>query len=87
MTEPSQFSPQNRLVTLLLGMGMANLLGGVLCFGLTKLSEVYKGSNEGWIIWPSFFLLPLLVGLVAAWFYRRLNRSVEEFERLLLKNG
>jgi hypothetical protein len=26
-------------------------------------------------MWPSFFLLPLLVGLIAAWFYRRLNRG------------
>lgn len=68
--------PRNRLVTLLVGMGVANLVGGVLCFGITKLSEVYKGPNEGWLIWPSFFLLPLLVGLIAAWFYRHLNRGV-----------
>ena len=68
--------PQNRLVTLLIGMGVANLVGGVLCFGVTKLSEIYKGPNEGWFIWPSFFLLPLLVGLIAAWFYRRLNRGL-----------
>lgn len=56
-------------------MAVANLVGGALCFGVTKLSEVYKGPSEGWYIFPSFFLLPLLVGLVAAWFYRRLNRG------------
>jgi hypothetical protein len=73
MTEPPP--PSNRITTLLIGMGVANLVGGVLCFGVTKLSEVYKGPHEGWLLWPSFFLLPLLVGLIAAWFYRRLNRG------------
>ena len=70
------FPPQNRLVILLIGMVVANLVGGAVCFGVTKLSQFFNGSNEGWLIWPSFFLLPLLVGLVAAWFYRRLNRGV-----------
>jgi hypothetical protein len=68
--------PQNRLVTLLIGMAVANFVGGVLCFGVTKLSEIYKGPSEGLFVWPSFFLLPLFVGLIAAWFYRRLNRSL-----------
>jgi hypothetical protein len=68
--------PQNRLATLLIGMGVANLVGGGLCFGITKLSDIYRGPNEGWLIWPSFFLLPLLMGLIAAWFYRHLNRGV-----------
>jgi hypothetical protein len=77
MTEPPPLSARtDRLVTLLIGMGVANLIGGVLCFGLTRLSAIYKGPNEGWLMWPSFFLLPLLVGLVAAWFYRRLNRGL-----------
>jgi hypothetical protein len=76
MTEPPPLRPHDRLVTLLIGIGVANLVGGGLCFGITKLSEVYKGPNEGWLIWPSFFLLPLLMGLIAAWFYRHLNRGV-----------
>jgi hypothetical protein len=75
MTEPP-LPPQSRLVTLLIGMGVANLVGGALCFGLTKLSEVCKGPNQGWILWPSFFLLPFLVGLIAAWFYRHFNRGI-----------
>jgi hypothetical protein len=57
-------------------MGAANLAGGALCFGVTKLNALYHGPNEGWFIFPSFVLLPLIVGLVAAWFYRRLNRSL-----------
>jgi hypothetical protein len=73
---PPPLPPQNRLVTLLIGMVVANFAGGVLCFGVTKLNEVVRGPKEGWLIWPSFFLLPLLVGLVAAWFYRRLDRGV-----------
>jgi hypothetical protein len=57
-------------------MAVANIVGGALCFGVAKLSEIYKGPNEGWFMWPSFFLLPMLVGLIAAWFYARLNRSL-----------
>lgn len=68
--------PQNRLATLLIGMAVANLVGGMLGFGITKLSEIYKGSNVGLFLWPSFFLLPLLVGLIAAWCYRRLARGL-----------
>lgn len=63
-------------MTLLIGMAVANLAGGVLFFAVAKLSETYKGPNEGFFMIPSFFLLPLLVGLIAAWFYRRLNRSL-----------
>jgi hypothetical protein len=76
MTEPPQLPPPNRMTTLLIGMGVANLVGGVLCFGITKLIKLPGGPNEEWIMWPSFFLLPLLVGLVAAWFYRHLNRGI-----------
>lgn len=76
MPEPQSIPPQDRLITLLIGMAVANLSGGALCFGVTKLSEIYKGPNEGLFVWPSFFLLPLLMGLIAAWFYRRLNRGV-----------
>ena len=28
-------------------MAVANLVGGVLCFGVTKLIKIYKGPNEG----------------------------------------
>jgi hypothetical protein len=76
MTEPPPLPPQNRLTTLLVGMAVANVAGGALCFGLSKLSDIYKGPFEGWFMWPSFVLLPLFVGLIAAWFYRRLNRSL-----------
>lgn len=73
---PPPFPPQDRWKVLLIGMAVANLAGGALCFGVAKLSEIYKGPNEGWFMLPSFFLLPLMVGLIAAWFYRRLNRGL-----------
>ena len=68
--------PQNRLAILLIGMAVANLAGGALFFGLSKLSDIYRDAAQGWLVLPSFFLLPLLVGLIAAWFYRRLNRGL-----------
>ncbi len=73
---PPPLGPQKRLMTLLAGMVVANLAGGVLLFGVARLSETYKGPNEGFFMIPSFFLLPLMVGLIAAWFYRRLDRGV-----------
>jgi hypothetical protein len=76
MTEPPPLPPQNRLVTLIIGMLVANLVGDVLLFGVAQLSEIYKGHNKELLIFPSFFLLPLIVGLVAAWFWKRLNRSL-----------
>jgi hypothetical protein len=76
LPNPPPLPPQNRLVILLIGMGVANLVGGALCFGVTKLSRLHYWRDDGWIILPSFFLLPLIVGLVAAWFYRRLKRSL-----------
>jgi hypothetical protein len=76
MTEPPPLPPRNRLVTLLVGMAVANLVGGALCFGVVLLIEVCKSPNAGAIMYPSFVLLPLIVGLIAAWFFRRLNRSL-----------
>lgn len=76
MTEPPPLPPRNRRVTLLVGMAVANLAGGVLCFGVVLLMEVCKGSDAAAIMYPSFVLLPLIVGLIAAWFFRRLNRSL-----------
>ena len=72
---PPPLPPENQRATLLIGMGVANLVGGLLCFGVVKLAEIYKGPNEQLLVLPSLILLPLMVGLIAGWFYRRLNRS------------
>jgi hypothetical protein len=57
-------------------MVVANLVGDALLFGVTKFISLYKDRFEGALAYPSFILLPLIVGLVAAWFWRRLNRSL-----------
>jgi hypothetical protein len=62
---------------MLLGIFVSNAIGGVLLFGLVWLIGAYKNSDVTTLIaWPSFFLIPIIVGLVAAWFWRRLNRSL-----------
>ena len=39
--------------------------------------RTYKEQDlAAMVAWPSFFLLPIVVGLVAAWFWRRLNRPL-----------
>jgi hypothetical protein len=61
---------------MLLGTLVANAVGGALMLGVTELLAAYKSNDIGIIAYPSFFLIPLLVGLVAAWFWRQLNRSI-----------
>ncbi|MEY2562214.1 MAG: hypothetical protein QOH88_407 [Verrucomicrobiota bacterium] len=45
-----------------------------MLFGVTLLRS--RGSVIEAILFPSFILLPLLMGFVAAWFWRRLGRSL-----------
>jgi hypothetical protein len=57
-------------------MAVANVAGGALLFGVAKCLSFYKDQFGAVLAYPSFILLPLIVGLVAAWFWRRLNRSL-----------
>jgi len=57
-------------------MVVANVAGGVLLFGVGKFLSLAKDQFGAVLAYPSFILLPLIVGLVAAWFWRRLNRSL-----------
>ena len=57
-------------------MVVANLAGGVLLFGVAKFLSLAKDQFGAVLAYPSFIVLPLIVGLVAAWFWRRLNRSL-----------
>lgn len=57
-------------------MAVANLVGGVLLIGVTTLGSFSKTRFDETLIYPSFILLPLIVGLVAAWSWRRLNRTL-----------
>ena len=57
-------------------MVVANLVGGALLFAGLILISPYRNQVKDAIQYPSFILVPLIVGLVAAWFWRRLNRSL-----------
>ena len=61
----------------MLGIFVANAIGGALLFAVTWFVGAYREHDVSALVaWPSFFLIPFLVGLIAAWFWRRLNRSV-----------
>ena len=68
--------PPRKIGQLILGMVVANLVGGVLFLGVTKLLDIYKGGRENWLAIPNFLLVPFVVGLAAAWWWRRLNRGI-----------
>jgi hypothetical protein len=62
--------------TLLLGMLAANLVGGILFTLLFKFIGAYKESQLSTLAVPNLFLVPFIAGLVAAWFWRKLNRTI-----------
>src|SRR4051794_1872210 len=77
MDVPPPLPPRRALWQMLLGMFVANAIGGALLFGLVSLIGAYKNSDvTALIAWPSFFLIPFFVGLVAAWFWRGLGRTL-----------
>ncbi|MEA3186617.1 MAG: hypothetical protein QOD99_447 [Chthoniobacter sp.] len=74
---PPPLPPRNVFWTLLLGILVSNAIGGTLLFAVTLFVGAYREQDVSALVtWPSFFLIPFLVGLVAAWFWRRLNRSL-----------
>ena len=74
---PPPLPPSRPIWPLLLGMVLANAAGGVLLFVVTWFAGAYRDRDVSALVaWPSFFLIPFLVGLIAAWFWRRLNRTL-----------
>jgi hypothetical protein len=69
--------PANRSVwqSLLFGMVVGNAVGGALLYGISLLPGGFKEARD-LVIWPSLILIPFVVGIVAAWFWRRLERSL-----------
>src|SRR3954471_371124 len=62
---------------MLLVIFVSNAIGGSLLFALVWLICAYKNSDvTTFIAWPSFFLIPFFIGLVAAWFWRNLRRTL-----------
>src|SRR6266404_9913571 len=77
MDTPPPLPPRNVFGTLMLGILVANAIGGTLLFAVTWFASAYRDRDvSALVVWPNFFLIPFLVGLVAAWFWRRLNRSL-----------
>ena len=69
--------PTRPVGPLLLGIAISNAIGGSLLFGVVWFVQAYKGNDAtAFVAWPSFFLIPFLVGMIAAWFWRRLNRTL-----------
>lgn len=75
METPPPLPPRSPVWQLLLGTLIANAFGGALLCGVTLFAGEFK-QTSGVLIFPSFFLIPFAVGLVAAWFWRRLNRTI-----------
>lgn len=77
METPPPIPPPNRpdWQLLLLGMVVGNAVGGALLSGISLLPGGLRDARDA-VIWPSLILIPFIVGVVAAWFWRRLNRSL-----------
>lgn len=77
MDVPPPLPPRNVAWMLVLGVLVANAIGGSLVFAVTWFVGAYREREVFTLVaWPSFFLIPFLVGLIAAWFWRRLNRTL-----------
>lgn len=77
MEQPPSLPPRNPTGQMILGILVANAIGGVMLLPGVWAVRTYKEEDLAtFIAWPSFFLLPIVVGLVAAWFWRRLDRTL-----------
>ena len=77
MDTPPPLPPRNPTWSILLGTVVANAIGGSLLCAVVWFVGAYKGHDAAVLIaWPSFFLIPFLVGMIAAWFWRGLNRTL-----------
>jgi hypothetical protein len=77
MDAPPPLPLRQPIWQLLLGIVVSNAIGGSLLFGVVWFVGAYRNHDATALVaWPSFFLIPFLVGLVAAWFWRPLNRTL-----------
>lgn len=69
--------PRNIVSVMIVGTLVANAIGGALLAGVMWLIGACKnGDVATFVAWPSFFLIPFVVGLVAAWIWRRISRTI-----------
>jgi hypothetical protein len=77
MNETPSFAPRPAAWQLILGLLVGNAVGGALLAGVMWLVGTFKNSDVPTLVArPSFFLIPFIVGVVAAWFWRQLNRTL-----------
>src|SRR6266446_4183105 len=77
MDVPPPLPPRNVVWIMMLCTLVANAIGGCLVFAVTWFVGAYREHDVSALIaWPSFFLIPFLVGLIAAWFWRRIHRTI-----------
>src|SRR4051812_4277708 len=75
--ETPPLPPARPIGQLILGIVIANAIGGVVLLAVVSLVRVSRKSDAAaLVVWPSFFLIPFIVGVAAAWFWRRLNRTL-----------
>jgi hypothetical protein len=74
---PPSLPPRNVVTMMIVGTLVANAIGGAVLAGIAWLVRAYPSSDVTTLVaWPSFFLIPFIVGLVAAWFWRRIHRTI-----------
>src|SRR3954452_22701359 len=77
METPPPLPPTRPIGELLPGIAVANAIGGSLLFAVVWFVQAHKDQDATALVaWPSFFLIPFIVGMIAAWFWRRLNRTL-----------
>src|SRR5688572_26294092 len=77
MDEPLPPPPRNVVSIMILGTLIANAVGGAMLVGVVWFVGASRNSDVAtFVAWPSFFLIPFVVGLVAAWFWRRISRTI-----------
>src|SRR2546423_516451 len=77
MDTPPPLPPRDAVWQIPLWALVANSIGGVLLVLLNWVVRAHLQDDiSTLVLWPSFFLLPFLIGLLAAWFWRGLNRSL-----------
>jgi len=74
---PPPLPPRNAALQILLGALVANGIGGFLLAVINWFVRAHIQEDiSTFVVWPSFFFLPFFVGLLASWFWRRLNRTL-----------
>lgn len=70
-------SSSSKAWPILLGVLVANAIGGVLLAAVNWFVRAHTHDDVAtFVVWPSFIFLPFSIGLVASWFWRRLQRTI-----------